>query len=361
MHTGQILAFVSAALFGVSPAAAKVIVGDLSPILLAALLYLGSGAALFGYLIYRREPIAAPLHNLDNTLRRKLAGAILFGGILAPLCLVKGLATASAFSASVLLNLESVTTTVFAFFFFQEHVGLVVLVGKGLLLLGGAVMSLERGAGGRSFLSPGSFWIALACVFWGLDNCLTRDVDDLQPALLAGMKGIAAGLFNFVLAAALRQLGAGHPSAGSVLFAIVIGALCYGLSLALFVVALRMIGASRTSTFFATGPLFGVLCAVAFLGDRPGWWQWAALVVMGAGLVVLVLEDHDHEHTHEPMEHEHKHTHDAHHTHTHDRDYGPEPHVHFHRHERLTHRHKHFPDRHHRGHSHKNMADSTTS
>lgn len=345
---GQVFAFLSAALFGVSPAGAKFVVGDLPPVLLASLLYIGCGAALFAFIFYNRDPVQAPLAALSRTLTYKLMGAIVFGGILAPLCLVQGLRTASAFSASVLLNLESVTTTLFAFFFFGEHVGLVVVIGKALLLLGGVIMALEpREGGGNTLLSMGSFWIALACVFWGLDNNLTRDVDDLPPALLAGVKGVVAGSFNFFLAAVLGQLNT-DASFFAVAFSLLIGAFCYGASLVIFVLALRMIGASRTSTFFATGPLFGVVCAVAFLGDRPRWWQYLASTIMAAGLVVLVMEEHEHEHVHEPTEHTHKHYHDAHHQHPHDGTEGPEPHVHKHLHQRLVHSHRHWPDIHHR-------------
>jgi drug/metabolite transporter (DMT)-like permease len=182
-------------------------------------------------------------------------------------------------------------------------------------------------------------------IFWGIDNNLTRDVEELSPAVLASVKGIMAGTFNTVLA---FIFGIGLVQLPQIIETLGIGALSYGVSLVLFVMALRSIGSSRTSTYFAVGPFVGMFCSVMLLGDRPPAYQWIAPVLMILGLRSLYKEKHGHLHTHDPITHSHKHLHDEHHKHSHMGTEGPEPHEHMHTHEPITHSHSHFPDIHHR-------------
>lgn len=345
-NRGPILALTAAALFGVSPALAKLWIGEMSPILLAGLLYLGSGLGLLVLLLLQRKPVLAPLIKLSLTHKLKLFGAILSGGVLAPICLAYGIQHTTGFEVSLLLNLETVATTLMAWAIFHEHVGLNVWLGKVLLLVGAALLLFQPGA---QFLPslPGLAVVG-ACFFWGIDNNLTRDVDDLPPVVLAGLKGISAGLFNTLLAIAL---GFGHASFSQVGISFGIGGLSYGASLVLFILALRAIGSSRTSTYFASGPFFGMLLSVFALRERPDAFGWTAAALMAGGLWSLYREKHEHTHTHEPLTHSHKHWHDEHHRHEHKGDEGPEPHEHPHIHVPLTHSHPHLPDIHHR-HSH---------
>jgi drug/metabolite transporter (DMT)-like permease len=341
--TGPVAALLSAALFGVSPVFAKILVGDTSPILLAGLLYLGSGISLLAGAPGAREGSFQKLKALSASHKLKLLGAIASGGIVAPLLLMFGLKYASAFETSVLLNLETVATTLIAYFVFHEHVSRRVWAGKVLLLVGAALILAVPGVR-FTFSIPGLFVIG-ACVFWGLDNNLTRDVEDLSPSILAGTKGLCAGVFNIALAYLLGQSAIG---AGSLIASLGLGALSYGLSLVLFVKALRVLGASRTSTYFATGPFWGMLLAVLLLGEHPPILHWIAAGLMGLGAFVLYRERHVHEHTHEEMKHRHQHIHDEHHQHFHDGSEGPEPHDHAHAHQSLIHSHGHLPDIHHR-------------
>lgn len=316
------------------------------PILLAGLLYLGSGIGLLGILLLQRKPILRPILMLSRPHKLKLSGAIISGGILAPICLAYGIQLASAFEVSLLLNLETVATTLLAWLIFREHVGGNVWFGKILLLIGAAILILQPGER-LQFSLPGLAVLG-ACFFWGLDNNLTRDVEELPPVVLAGVKGLAAGIFNTVLAFAMGQA---HASALQVFLTFSIGALSYGASLVLFILALREIGSSRTSTYFAAGPFFGMLLAVIALHERPDAYGWGAAILMAGGLWSLYKEKHEHWHDHELMAHAHKHSHDEHHQHDHDGTEGPEPHVHLHVHAPLKHSHAHLPDIHHR-HSH---------
>jgi drug/metabolite transporter (DMT)-like permease len=341
---GPLLALFSAALFGISPVVAKTLIGDMSPALLAGLLYLGSGLVL---LAVNPRRAFEEVRSLNPKQKWKLAGAIVSGGIIAPLFLTYGISRGSAFEVSLLLNLETVATTLIAALIFREHVGSRVWLGKAFLVGGAILLTLQPSGTGNAF-SVGSLLVIGACFFWGIDNNLTRDIEELRPSVLAGTKGLSSGVFNVTLAI---TLGIGQITLSQVAGSLTLGAVSYGASLVLFVLALRKLGSSRTSTYFSSGPFIGMLGAVLFLGEKPNAAQWLSSLLMGIGVWVLIREKHEHEHAHEPIAHSHRHVHDEHHQHLHEGSEGPEPHDHFHIHDPVTHTHRHVPDIHHR-HSH---------
>lgn len=342
-RNGPAFAILSAALFGVSPSFAKLIVGKMSPVLLAGLLYLGSGLGLQLILFWQRQHTLRALRKLAFQQKLKLAGAVLVGGILAPLCLTFGIQSGSAFEISLLLNLETAATTLIAWLVFREHVGGRVWIGKAFLVVGAAVITIQPMNG--SAFSRSALLILAACFLWGVDNNLTRDVEDLSPLALASLKGWIAGSFNTALAIAL---GRSVSTSIQVLGSLLIGALSYGVSLVLFVKALRDVGSARASTYFSIGPFFGMLAALILFGEQPLAYQYISAGLMSVGLWVLYGERHGHVHHHELIQHNHKHIHDEHHQHSHNGTEEPEPHDHEHTHEPLTHSHVHWPDIHHR-------------
>jgi drug/metabolite transporter (DMT)-like permease len=184
-----------------------------------------------------------------------------------------------------------------------------------------------------------------ACIAWGLDNNLTRKVSLADPLQIVELKGLIAGPVNL----ALGLLAGGHlPGASVSMAAGLVGFLGYGVSLVLFVYALRHLGTARTGAYFSTAPFLGAVAALALLQEPLTAQLLAAGVLMGIGVWLHLTEHHEHEHLHEPLEHAHPHVHDEHHQHVH----GPddplgEPHTHAHRHEPLRHRHPHVPDMHH--------------
>lgn len=339
-------ALLSAILFGISPVACKAMTGEMPPALLAGLLYLGSGLGLAGVVLRQRTPVFTALHSLSGRQWLHLGGAIVSGGVLAPLFLAYGIRFGSATEVSLLLNFEAVATTLLAWLVFHEYVGMRVWAGK-LLIVGASVLIVLSGSGETTLSLPGLAVLA-ACCLWGIDNNLTRELESLPATLLACLKGLSAGLFNILLA---RLLSSESGSALQVTAALGIGALSYGVSLVLFIHALREIGAARTSTWFATGPFIGTLLSVLLLGERPPEAYWLAALIMLSGILFLYGERHRHPHTHNPLEHNHQHTHDKHHRHAHDERDISGPHEHHHCHEPLTHTHVHWPDIHHR-HSH---------
>ncbi len=334
-------ALAAAFLFGASTPAAKILAGQMPAFLLAGLLYAGSGIGLALWLALRAPRGAPPLARADLPW---LAGAVVTGGVIGPVLLMLGLAATQASTASLLLNLEGVLTALIAWFAFKENFDRRIALGMALIVAGGALASLEPGALGG--VSAGALCIAGACLAWAIDNNLTRKVSAGDAVTIAAIKGLAAGTVNIGVALAA---GARWPGGAPALAAALVGLAGYGISLALFVVALRELGAARTGAYFSTAPFVGVALALAALGEAPAMLFWIALPLAAAGVWLHVTERHAHEHVHEPTGHAHSHVHDEHHRHEHDFEWdGTEPHSHSHRHERLVHSHPHYPDIHHR-------------
>ncbi len=339
-NRGVQAALLAALLFGAGTPLAKVLLGDdVNPWLLAGLLYCGSGIGLGILRLVRRSARV----RLQRRELWPLAGAILTGGIIAPVLLMVGLANMPASGASLLLNAEGVFTAVLAWVVFRENVDRRIALGMLAIVAGAVLLSIPDGA------ELGDPWPALAvlaaCFCWGLDNNLTRMIALNDATWLAMVKGLVAGPVNLALAFAL---GATLPSFGSVSAALAIGFFAYGVSLALFIVAMRHVGTARAGAYYSIAPFFGAVLAIA-LGEPVTWQLVVAGILMAIGVWLHLTERHEHEHTHEPVTHDHWHTHDDHHQHEHD-----EPvaagvwHKHPHAHERVTHTHEHYPDAHHR-------------
>ena len=269
---------------------------------------------------------------------------VAWGGVIAPALLMFGLVRTDGATASLLLNLEAALTAAIAWIAFRENVDRRVLIGMLAIVAGGAVLSWEQGPRAGSVAGP--LLIAGACLGWALDNNFTRRVSGSDAATIACFKGLIAGAVN--LALALAQ-GALLPRAGAIAAAAIVGFFGYGISLALFIVALRGLGTARTSAYFSIAPFFGAAVALAVLGEQATALFWVAATLMALGVWLHVTERHEHRHVHGPLEHAHVHVHDEHHRHEHDSGFdGGEPHSHPHRHSRLVHSHPHYPDLHHR-------------
>ena len=336
-------ALAAAALFGASTPLVKLLVGELPTLLLAGLLYLGSGVGLAAIRLLRDRGWKPS--GLAAAEWPWLAGAIVFGGFLGPILLVFGLARTDAGSASLMLNLEAVFTAVLAWVIFKENADRRIVLGMLLIVAGGAVLAWPS-AGSATLDWVGPLAIAAACLCWAIDNNLTRRVSGSDALFIAGAKGWTAGLVNTGLALLLGASLPAWPAAGA---AMAVGLMGYGLSLVLFVRALRNLGTARSGAYFSTAPFIGAAIAILLLDETTPPPFWLAAGLMGAGVWLHLTERHEHMHTHEPLEHTHPHIHDAHHQHEHDADWdGSDPHSHPHRHAVITHKHPHFPDIHHR-------------
>lgn len=336
----------AAILFGASTPFAKQLIGDglatSAPFLLAGLLYLGSGLGLAFIRLLRDRGWKSP--GLPRHEWPWLLGAITFGGVLGPLLLMVGLSHTTAATASLLLNLESVLTAVLAWLVFRESTDRRIVLGMLLIVAGGAVLAWPSGDTPASGLGP--LALAGACLAWAIDNNLTRKVSASDALFIAGSKGLVAGCVNTGLGFAL---GAAWPATGLLSASLLIGFLGYGVSLVLFVLALRGLGTARTGAYFSTAPFVGAALSIAVFGEAPTDIFWIATALMAVGVWLHLTEHHAHEHEHAELSHDHRHRHDAHHQHAHEFDWnGVEPHTHEHLHVKLKHRHAHFPDIHHR-------------
>ena len=341
-----VYALLSAALFGVSTPAAKALLGSIDPAVLAGLLYCGAG---LGVAAIRRlaGSVLAPTGAKEVALGRTdlpwLSGAIIAGGVVGPLFLMAGLARTDAAAASLLLTLEGAATALMAWFVFHENFDRRIAIGMGCLVAGAIVLSWSEQPSFSSVVGP--LAIVGACVAWGLDNNLTRKVSLADPLQIVELKGLIAGPVNLLLGLAI---GAAIPNISTVVVAGVVGFFGYGVSLALFVVALRHLGTARTGAYFSTAPFLGTAAAVIALGEPISAQLAIAGILMAVGVWLHLTEHHEHEHIHETVRHVHPHVHDEHHRHTH----GPldppgEPHTHLHQHVRMGHSHPHVPDMHH--------------
>jgi len=342
------LALGAAVLFGVSTPFAKLLLSDAAPQLLAGLLYLGSGLGL-GIVWLRGRYTAEGARETPLTRRNIpwLAGAIVFGGVLGPLLLMIGLTRTPASSASLLLNLEGVFTALLAWFVFRENFDRRIALGMLSIVAGGLALSW----GGRLSWGglAGPIAVAGACLCWAIDNNLTQKVSAGDPVQIAMLKGLAAGSVNTAIA---FLLSASLPAAPRVAGALALGFLSYGVSLVLFVLALRHLGTARTGAYFSTAPFVGALLSLAIFRERPTTLFIVAGALMALGVWLHLTERHEHEHEHVALDHDHAHVHDRHHQHAHSADdppvTDPVPHTHRHLHALMVHSHPHYPDIHHR-------------
>jgi drug/metabolite transporter (DMT)-like permease len=338
-NRGVQAALLAAALFGAGTPIAKLLLGEVGPWLLAGLLYCGSGLGLGLIRLVRRSPtVSLQRHELPP-----LVGAVLFGGVMGPVLLMLGLSNMPASGASLLLNAEGVFTAVLAWWVFKENFDRRIAVGMLVIVAGAVILSVPSeanlGSGGPALAILG------ACGAWGLDNNLTRKLASHDATWLACVKGAVAGPVNLLLA---FVLGAQLPAPWSVAAAMVVGFFAYGVSLVLFIVAMRHLGTARAGAYYAIAPFFGALLAIA-LGDRVTWPILMAGILMAAGVWLHLTERHHHRHVHPPAVHDHWHSHDEHHLHRH-----TEPvaagarHTHQHTHRTIAHSHDHYPDVDHR-------------
>ena len=337
-------ALVAATVFGASTPFAKRLGDGVNPLVMAGLLYLGSGLGLSASLLIRRS--GGRESSIQRSDGKALLGVVVFGGVLAPILLLVGLRTTPAASASLLLNLEAVFTALGAWLFVREHADRRIVVGMLVIVAGGVLLSFQPD--GRLGLTVGALAITGACACWGVDNVMTRPLSVRDPRQIAATKGVLAGVANL----SMGLLIGGHlPSAGAILGALILGLVGYGVSLVLYVRAVRQLGTARTGAYYAAAPFVGAAIGLVWLREPVGRLFLPALVLMAIGLGIHLTERHLHGHRHDPVLHAHGHEHvDAHHLHggVDNVAAGAGQHLLEHSHEPLEHSHPHTPDTHHR-------------
>jgi len=334
-------ALLAAIFFGASAPIAKLLLDDnIAPIFLAALLYVGSGTGISLVKLTQRmrsKEVEAGIRPPDI---KWLAGAIISGGILAPIVLLVSLQNTPASTASLLLNFEGAGTTLIALLFFKEAISRRAWTAIIVITLASIFLSTDFKSGFG--LSLGALGIILACVLWGVDNNFTRNISGKDPLAIVAWKGLVAGTFSFFLA---MFLGNPFPAVRTILGTLILGFVSYGLSTMLFIRSMRGLGAARTSALYGTAPLTGVLLSVLIFRELPSASFIVATILMIGGALLLINENHAHSHVHTVIFHEHSHRHsDL--GHAHEAMQGV--HSHEHEHPAEEHEHDHLPDIHHR-------------
>jgi drug/metabolite transporter (DMT)-like permease len=339
---GALFGLCAAALFGMSAPVAKLLLGEVEPVLLAGFLYLGAAGGLWLHRAVTPRSREAGVSRKDLPA---LMGVVMSGGIVGPVLMLMGLSRVSGLSGSLLLNLEAPFTMFLAVVLFREHMGRRALTAAVLICAGATLLDLQPGALRAD--TTGVLLLAGACVCWALDNNLTQKLSLRDPFSIVRIKTLGAGTVNTALA--LLVVRSPPPGFGYIAAALVLGGLSYGVSVVLDAYALRLVGAAREAAYFATAPFVGVIGSLLLLGESIGPFQALAMFVMLGGVALLIRERHAHAHVHAALEHDHLHVHDEHHQHEHSRDApADEPHAHPHRHAPLVHDHPHVPDAHHR-------------
>ena len=333
-------ALLAAIFFGASAPIAKLLLGDTAPIFLAAFLYIGSGTGIALVKLTQRMRAKDVEAGIKPPDIKWLAGAIISGGILAPIVLMVSLQNTPASTASLLLNFEGVGTTLIALLFFKEAIGRRAWTAIIVITLASIFLSTDFKSGFG--LSLGALGIILACVLWGVDNNFTRNISGKDPLAIVAWKGLVAGTFSFFLA---LFLGNPFPTVKAILGTLVLGFVSYGLSTMLFIRSMRGLGAARTSALYGTAPLAGVILSIFLFHESPSFLFVIAAILMIGGALLLINENHSHSHVHTVLFHEHSHGHDD-PAHSHEDVEGV--HSHEHEHPAEEHEHDHLPDIHHR-------------
>ena len=322
-----LFAFLAAAFYAINVPLSKLLLSQVSPTMMAALLYLGAGLGIGAMSFFGKGKKGEPLSRKDLPY---VLGMILLD-IAAPIFLMLGIRYGSPSNASLLGNFEIVATTVIALFVFREAVSRRLWAAIALITLSSILLSFE---GTDSFrFSAGSLFVLLATVCWGFENNCTRNISSKSTYEIVVLKGVFSGLGSLGIAL-LR--GEGFPAARYVGMALALGFVAYGLSIFLYVRAQSALGAAKTSAYYTVAPFIGAFLSFLFLKEKLTGMYLAALSVMVAGTILVVLDTlatrHEHEHQH-TFSHTHggtTHTHTVTHSHAHDH-YGDEgSHMHTH-------------------------------
>ena len=343
------MALFAAVLYGFSSPFSKLLLEEIQPAMMAAFLYLGAGTGMVTVNLWgrarKKEQVEAKISQKDMPY----VILMILLDIAAPIFLMLGLTMTTASNAALLNNFEIVATSFIALLIFREEVGSRMWIAIGLISLSSVILTV-RDFNSLSF-SVGSLFVMAACFSWGLENNCTRMLSLKDPCQIVVWKGFGSGAGSFLLAI---FIGESVPELIDIFLAMLLGFVAYGLSIYYYISAQRVLGAARTSAYYAAAPFAGVILSWLFLHEQITVSFLAALAVMAVGSYFAVTEKHRHLHIHSEIVHEHKHSHDdLHHNHHHEPEVSGE-HSHVHTHEKLIHKHTHTPDLHHR-HTHRSI------
>ena len=307
-------ALLAAAFYAINVPLSKLLLSHVGPTTMASLLYLGAGIGIGLMSLFRRQR-GEKLAKKDMPF---VIGMIVLD-IAAPIFLMLGISYGSSSNASLLGNFEIVATTLIALFIFKETVTKRLWGAIGLITISSILLSFE---GAESFrFSLGSLFVLLAAVCWGLENNCTRNISSKSTYEIVILKGICCGLGSLVIA---LFKGETIPELPYIAYALLLGFVAYGMSIFLYVRAQRVLGAAKTSAYYAIAPFIGAFLSFIILKEKLTGLYLLALSVMLAGTALVVIDTiirnhiHVHQHTFVHTHDGSTHSHTITHTHNHD-------------------------------------------
>lgn len=284
-------ALLAAVFYAVNVPMSKWLLIDVEPTTMAALLYLGAGAGIGIMSLFGKNEKDEKLSKNDLPF---VIGMIVLD-IAAPIFLMLGIHYGSSSNASLLGNFEIVATTVVALAVFKEAVSKRMWGAILLITISSILLSFE-GTDSFSF-SSGSLWVLLATVCWGFENNCTRNISSKSTYEIVILKGLFSGCGALLIAI---FKGEKIPGFRYICLAMLLGFFSYGLSIFLYVKAQNILGAARTSAFYAINPFIGALLSFVVLREKLTAVYLAAFVVMIFGTCIVVadtlMRSHDHQH-----------------------------------------------------------------
>lgn len=278
VKTGIFLAVLAACLYAVNAPLSKVLLGYMPATLMAGFLYLGAGLGMGVIALFRRtrKPKRAERSLTKAELPYTIAMILL--DIAAPICLLFGLKSTTAANASLLNNFEIVATAIIALMVFKERISARLWLGILFITLSCALLSFEDISSLQ--FSFGSLFILLACVCWGFENNCTRKISSKDPLQIVLLKGIFSGVGSVIIGLCI---GERIVFLWSVFAVLGVGFVAYGLSIFFYVYAQRLLGAARTSAYYAVAPFIGALLSLLIFQQLPHYTYFIALGLMVVG------------------------------------------------------------------------------
>lgn len=278
---GIFLAILAAALYAVSAPFSKLLLEYVPSTMMAGLLYLGAGLGMGIVALFRKS---TGTENSEDKLTKSdlpYTLAMILLDIAAPICLLFGLNMTAAANASLLNNFEIVATSLIALCIFGEKISFRLWAGIIFVTFSCALLSFEDISAFR--FSAGSFFILLACVFWGIENNCTRKLSEKDPLQIVLLKGIFSGGSSLAIA---LVIGERAENLAAVIGVLAVGLVAYGMSIFVYVYAQRMLGAARTSAYYAVAPFIGTAISLVIFREVPGIQYFAAVgfMIIGAWL-----------------------------------------------------------------------------
>lgn len=278
INKGIFLAVLAAALYALNAPLSKLLLDFVPPTLMAGFLYLGAGLGMGVIALVRKAQGSASGEQSLTRAELPYTLAMILLDIAAPIFLLLGLSYTTAANASLLNNFEIVATALIALAVFGERIsprlwgGILCVTLSCVLLSFEDVKSLD--------FSVGSLLVLLACVCWGVENNCTRRLSDKDPLQIVLLKGIFSGLGSVIIGLCLNER---VSVLWSVLAVLGVGFVAYGLSIFFYVHAQRLLGAARTSAYYAVAPFIGALLSLVMFGQMPPCTYFIALGVMAVG------------------------------------------------------------------------------